>query len=125
MLGLGRLLEKQDKKVSYFTPTPVSRMYDFLPNVSKIKTKFDYKNYDLLVFVDLSSYGRITPFTEDIRYFDTKNIIIFDHHPENTPAHSLSYKDTQVASSAEVILEYSAKPRKKYFDKEIATYLYM
>lgn len=54
MLGLGKILEKQGKKVSYFTPTKPSKLFHFLPDIKKIKSDFDEKKYDLLVFVDFS-----------------------------------------------------------------------
>lgn len=100
-------------------------MFNFLPNFSKIKTKFDYQNYDLLVFVDLSSYDRIAPFTEDKEYFDNKKIIVFDHHPGETTKHAVALKDIKAMSCSEVIFEFAQKQRKKYLDKEIATYFYL
>ena len=46
------------KKVSYFTPTQPSRIYDFLPALHKISSDFDYGTYDLLVFLDFSEMNR-------------------------------------------------------------------
>lgn len=54
MLGLGRLLEKQKKNVSYFVPNKPSKVFDFVKNIKRIKTNFDYGNYDLLIFVDFT-----------------------------------------------------------------------
>jgi nanoRNase/pAp phosphatase (c-di-AMP/oligoRNAs hydrolase) len=119
-------LEKQGKKVSYFTPTPPSKMFDFLPNIKKIKTTFDYKEYDVLVFVDLTSYKRLSPFTDyNSTYFDNRNIIVFDHHVDPVARHALVIKDIQVMSCSELIFEKTKKRRKKYIDKEVATYFYL
>ena len=125
ILGLGKMLEKQGKKVSYFTPSIPSKMFDFLANFKKIKTTFDYKRYDLIVFTDFSSYDRIAPFTNDQKYFDDQQILVIDHHPGNPPRHALTYKDTASMSTAEIIFELAQKIRKRYLDKEIATCFYL
>lgn len=125
ILGLGKILEKQGKKISYFTPSTPSKMFDFLPNFRKIKTTFDYKKYDLIIFTDFSAYDRITPFTKDQKYFDDQKILVIDHHPGNPPKHTLVYKDTHSMSTAEIIFELAQKIRKKYLDKEIATCFYL
>jgi len=84
MLGLGKVLENLGKKVEYFTPSPASRVFSFLPSFSKIKTDFTYKKYDAIIFVDLSSNTRIAKFWEDNPdYFTQQKVIIFDHHPED------------------------------------------
>ena len=59
ILGLGKLLEKQGKQVSYFTPHQPSRVFDFLQLGEKVQYQFDYGEYDLLVFLDFNQYQRI------------------------------------------------------------------
>jgi len=54
MLGLGRLLEKQKKDISYFVPNKPSKVFGFIKGIKRLKSNFDYKNYDLLVFVDFT-----------------------------------------------------------------------
>lgn len=100
-------------------------MFDFLPDIKKIHTTFDYKNYDLLIFVDFSSYDRIVPFTKNKTYFDQKNILVFDHHPGKAPIHAVVHKDVNAMSSAEILFELAQKIRNKYLDKQIATYFYL
>ena len=83
LLGLGKVLENLGKKVDYFTPSQPSKVFNFLPSFSKIKTICTYKKYDTIVFVDLSGYSRIAKFWQDNpEYFTQQKIIIFDHHPE-------------------------------------------
>jgi phosphoesterase RecJ-like protein len=127
MLWLWTLLEKQWKKVWYFTPSEPSKIFKFLPDVKKIKTNFDYWKYDLLIFTDFTWYGRISKFTENKhKYFDENNLIIIDHHPENsTPKHAILKKDIHSISACEIVFETTYKRRKKYYDKDIATYLYL
>ncbi|MEI6117861.1 MAG: DHH family phosphoesterase [bacterium] len=54
MLGLGKLLEKQKKNVSYFVPNKPSKIFDFVKHIKRLKSRFDYKTYDLLIFVDFT-----------------------------------------------------------------------
>lgn len=59
ILAMGKLLEKQGKEVSYFTPHQPSCIFDFLKREEKVQTEFDYEDYDLLVFLDFNQYARI------------------------------------------------------------------
>jgi len=54
MLGLGRLLEKQKKKVSYIVPNKPGKTFDFVKGIKRLKSNFDYKKYDLLIFIDFT-----------------------------------------------------------------------
>ena len=126
MLGLGRLLEKQGKKVSYYTPSAPSKMFEFLPKTKQIKTTFDYGIYDCLVFVDFTGYGRIETFTRGHEeYFKKTPLIIIDHHIEEPISHALAIKDTEISSCCELLFESFEKVWKKHIDPEIATYLYL
>lgn len=127
MLGLWWLLEKKWKKVSYFTPNPISKIFSFLSGLEKIKSDFDFWIYDVLVFVDFSGYrrmGSITIWNE--KYFDENKIIVIDHHLWNeVPEHALVYKDSSVMSNCELIFEITHDKRSEFYDEKIATYLYM
>ncbi|MCX6823306.1 MAG: DHH family phosphoesterase [candidate division SR1 bacterium] len=125
MLGLGKILEKQGKRISYFTPTIPSKLFGFLPDIKKIKTTFDYKTYDLIVFVDFSTYDRIDVFAKNKDYFDKNIIVVIDHHPGNPPKHALAHKDIKAMSTSEIIFELAQKLWKKHLDKTIATYFYL
>ncbi|MEI6773816.1 MAG: DHH family phosphoesterase [bacterium] len=54
MLGLGKLLEKQKKNIRYFVPNKPSKVFGFIKNINRLKSNFDYKKYDLLIFVDFT-----------------------------------------------------------------------
>lgn len=127
MLGLWWLLEKQWKKVSYFTPNPVGRTFLFLEWTEKIKSDFDYWIYDILVFLDFSGYRRMwTIATSNEKYFNENKIIVIDHHLWNeTPSHALVYKDPEVMSNCELIFEITWDIWKEYYDPKIATSLYV
>jgi nanoRNase/pAp phosphatase (c-di-AMP/oligoRNAs hydrolase) len=81
----------------------------------------------LLIFTDFTGYGRISKFTENkSKYFDDNKLIIIDHHPElSTPKHAILKKDIHAMSTCEIIFETTHKRRKKLYDKDIATYLYL
>ena len=91
ILGFWSLLEKQWKKVSYFTPNEPSHVFNFLDALDKVKTEFDYWDYDVIVFLDFNQYSRIPAFTQwHEEYFDAHKKIIIDHHkPEEEPINIL------------------------------------
>lgn len=132
MLGLWRLLEKQNKKVKYFTPTKPSKIFNFLPWVEKINVGFDYGSYDLLVFVDFSNYERFVmseknspDFKKHKEYFDKASIVVIDHHLWDEPHHALVIKDVDCMSASELVFEHTIKWRPKMYDAQVATYFYM
>lgn len=128
MLGLGTLLEKLGKTVSYHTTKPVGSSLHFIPWYKKIKTTFSYAtSYDLLIFVDFTEYARIRGLTADHQtYFDKMPLLIIDHHIGPAPKKDcIMLKDTEVISCAELIFEYAQQRWPKLISPEIATYLYL
>jgi len=126
ILSIGSILEKKWKTVSYFTPKKVNNYFNFIKWIEKVKTEFDFKDYNLLIFCDFSDYKRIDKFTKDKEdYFNKKNIIIIDHHEWNHPEHAKCIKDTDSNSTCDIITEHIYKLRKKHFDKNIADLLFM
>jgi len=115
------------KKVSYFTPYPVTKFLQFVPHREDIQSTFDYGVYDLLVFVDFTGYGRIKAFTQNQEtYFDNNTLIIIDHHLGDNPASTdLVLKDTNASSNCEWIYEHILARRPETITPEIATYLYL
>jgi bifunctional oligoribonuclease and PAP phosphatase NrnA len=127
MLGLGKLLEKMGKKVFYFTPTLPSKMYNFLPDIKKISSSFDYGTYDILVYLDFSETNRIAPFYDvNPAYFDQKTTIVIDHHVyKETNKKRNIISDSSAMSSCELIFEHSYARWPQFYDQQIATYLYL
>ena len=126
MLGLGRLLEKQKKGISYFVPNKPSKVFNFIKGIKRLKSNFDYKKYDLLIFVDFTWINRmwILPQAKP-SYFAQKPIIVFDHHPDNGLDQGIVIKDVKSISTCEILFEYTSKRRPQLYDKEIATYFYL
>lgn len=126
MLGLWRLLEKQKKKVKYFVPNIPSKIFDFVKNINRLKSRFDYKTYDLLIFVDFTWINRMWIIGQaNPEYFKDKNILTFDHHPGGEIENSIMIKDVKSISACEIIFEQTYKRRPELYDKEIATYFYL
>lgn len=125
MLWLGRLLEQQNKDVSYFAYPSIPRTFDFLDDIQKINTEFDYGSYDVIVFVDFSDYPR-TYFTfGQEAYFDQQTLIVIDHHLWSTPSQALVLKDTEADSNAEWVFELTYTIWPEHYDAKVASYLYM
>lgn len=127
MLWLWRLLEKSWKDVSYFAPDKPSKIFNFLKWSDKIKDEFDYWYYNLLIFVDFSDYSRLWKIYKNKgKYFKNNSILIIDHHEsENDETNQIVINDTKATSTCEIIFEQTIKIREKYFDEDVATYLYL
>lgn len=135
MLWLWRLLEKLWKDISYFTPSTPSKVFNFLKWFDKIRDEFDYGYYNLLIFVDFSDYSRLwkiiktktdNNIEDKTHYFQENDIIVLDHHQWNShPSNRTTLKDVDATSTCEIIFENTINILEKYYDSEIATYLYL
>ena len=126
MLGLWRLLEKQKKTVKYFVPNKPSKVFNFIKNIQRLKSRFDYKKYDLLIFVDFTWINRMgTLSIQNPNYFTERPLIVFDHHIDNGVNHGVIVKDMKSISTCEILFEHTYKWWPNIYDKDIATYLYL
>jgi len=126
MFWLWLQLEKLWKKISYFTPDEPSGIFSFL-DIDKLRTEFDYWNYDILVFVDFSTYNMIKKFTTWYEeYFDKNKKVIIDHHIFSEDLkNSMEFRDDGSISAAQVIFELTEKRWWNLIDPKIATFLLM
>jgi bifunctional oligoribonuclease and PAP phosphatase NrnA len=126
MLGLGNIMEKIGKKVSYFCPTEISSQFNFIPDVEKITKKFKHQEYDLMFFIDFTEFGRIEAFTDkQEEYFEEQRIIIIDHHIGKNHHALIDIKDEKAASTCEIIREMIQVMWPEHINKTIATQLYL
>lgn len=126
MLGLWKLLEKQKKKISYFVPNKPSKVFNFIKNIHRLKSNFDYKNYDILIFIDFTWINRIGIISQNNpEYFQNKPIIVFDHHTGNWLDHGIVIKDIKSISACEILFEHTYTWWPELYDKDIATYFYL
>lgn len=78
----------------------VPRIFDFLPNVDKIKNTSKIEEYDLVIVVDCSNQERVG---QDNNYFENaKYTLNIDHHISNTNYANYNY----VSSSSPACCEY-------------------
>jgi len=125
MFAIGELLK--NKKISYFTPDQPAKVFENVPGISRIKTEFDYKDYDLLIFIDFTEYSRIAKFTnQHWQYFDQNKLLIIDHHQGKTKSTTeYSIKDAKAMSACDIIFELINQFRHDKINKKIANYLYL
>lgn len=126
MIG-GSIREKMGKKVWYFTPTMPSRIYHFLSEVDKITSEFDYKKYDLLVFLDFSDISRIQGFYDkNPAYFDNQEIVVIDHHVYTDEHKNRNViTDPKAMSACEVILNTLINGGQNYMTKKLQLVFYL
>lgn len=123
MFWLWLQLEKFGKIVHYFTPDEPSNTFKFLP-IDKLQTEFDYAEYNLIVFVDFSTYEMIRKFTLwHEEYFNNKEKVIIDHHIfQKEYPNSLEFRDDTSISAAQLIYELTQQWRIDKIDSMIATF---
>ncbi len=124
MFWLWLQLEKFWKNVSYFTPDAPNETFSFLP-IQNLQIEFDYWNYDLIVFVDFSTYNMIRKFAEwREEYFDWQDKVIIDHHIfSKTIKNSIEFRDDNSISAAQLVFELTSQWRPDLIDWQIATFL--
>ena len=124
MFGLWLQLEKLWKTVSYFTPDEPSHIFSFL-ELKNLQTEFDYGNYDVIAFVDFSTYNMIKKFTHWYKeYFDWHQKVIIDHHIFSKElANSVEFRDDTSISAAQLVFELTQQWRPDLVDSQIATFI--
>lgn len=126
MFWLWLQLEKLWKNISYFTPDAPNDTFLFLP-IQNLQTEFDYWNYDIVVFVDFSTYNMIRKFSEwHEDYFDWQQKVIIDHHifTKELP-NAVEIRDDSSISAAQLIFELTQQWWPDLIDSQIATFMLM
>ena len=126
MFWLWLQLEKLWKTISYFTPDAPSENFSFLP-IQRLQTEFDYWTYDLIAFVDFSTYNMIRRFSEwHEDYFDWQQKVIIDHHIFSIQLqNAVEFRDDSSISAAQLIFELTQQWWPDLIDSEIATFMLM
>ncbi len=116
--GLSLLLKENYKDKNVYTVGDLNDM-SYLARMDDIKDEL-YQQA-LVIITDVS----VTKMISDDRYKLAKDIIIIDHHQNDTDVENVSifYKDPTFASAAEMIVDL-AKTFEFIITKEAATYLY-
>ncbi len=101
MLGLGIVLKKMGKKVTYFNcEKSLPKKFDFLPSYNKIKSVLP-DSYELFISVDAASFERL-----GIKNKITTTSICFDHHKTNTNFCTINIINQNSISTSLVILDF-------------------
>lgn len=116
--GLSLLLKENYKDKKIYVVGDLNDM-SYLAKMDDISDEI-YNNA-LAIITDVS----VTRMISDHRYNLAKDIVIIDHHQNDTDVEKVSifYKDASFASAAEMIIDL-AKTFKYSITKEAATYLY-
>jgi phosphoesterase RecJ-like protein len=121
-LALGMALRKLKKKVYLYAQESIPEIYDFLPEINKIRVfkKSEKINFDIAFVIDSPTLDRIGRLTQLI---EQQPKIYIDHHPGPKHKDSLEIRDVKAAATAEIIYRLLDKLKVK-IDSKIATCLY-
>lgn len=99
-LAMYDALKRENKKVSIYCATQeLPRIYDFLPNVTKVKSATP-KFFDLLISLDCGSFDRLGLDKQDV------TLVNIDHHLSNEMFGDINLVDTKSASAGMVVYEF-------------------
>lgn len=107
-LGLSKVLEVMGKEVTIICPSEIPIDLRFLPGSEKIKkidyANFNFKDYDLFLAIDSSSYSMVTGSKESKKPEDI-SIIVIDHHFSNEGFGKINLIDSKVTSVGELLFK--------------------
>lgn len=115
------MLKDMGKQVYMMLPN-LPDTFNFLPDIDKRIESIELDKYDLLICLDTSSEERLSIDLGDID--KAKNIVVIDHHMNNTIKADAKYVDVEAPANCEIIYDL-IKYIKHDFSKNIAEYLYM
>ncbi len=126
-LALGSILEKQGKKVSYFTPDEISPKFSFLEDVKKYSYNFDFGEYDILVFVDIGCVDtQLKKFwSQNSSYWKNKYKIAIDHHLWNCKYADLNIIYPNYSSTCALLYDILENIWLDLIDQKISTFLFL
>ena len=104
-LALYQVLLAMGKEAKVICPDEVSPEYSFLPCYDEIEkvdfSSFNYKDYDLFITLDSSSWTMVTR-DKEVEVFDMP-LVVIDHHKSNDMYGEINIVDEKVSSCAEVL----------------------
>ncbi len=120
-LAMSRVLKAMDKKVTVICPSDIPTDLMFLDCANEIVrvnfTTFNFKEYDLFIVLDSSSYSMVTGMKNSTMLpIDT---IVIDHHYSNEKFGKLNLVDSDMTSTGELLYNIFEDWEIK-IDKEIA-----
>jgi phosphoesterase RecJ-like protein len=106
LLGLGKALERLQKRVSLVCPDPFPEEARHLPGWEQVKLPQDAagQDYDLLISLDCSAPDRLGAVYELARSAGIP-ILNIDHHPTNTAFGAINWVEPKAAATAQIIVK--------------------
>ena len=123
LIALGLALNKLDKTITLFNPSPIPAVYRFLPGVECIVTQIkEASAYDMAIILDCGDIARIGNIKSIV---DRIPIVVnIDHHVSNSGFGHLQLIDTDACATAEIVYRL-INALEIPFDKAIATSIYL
>lgn len=122
-LALFGVLKKMGKEVEVICSTKLDKNTEFLKYFKEIKTvdfkKFNFKDFDLFIVLDSSTWDMVTG-AKDVLRPEGLKIITIDHHFTNDKFGDVNLIDPQVTSAAELLYKVLSDWEVK-LSKETAT----
>jgi len=134
-LAMKEMLIRLGHNVSFITPDPFPSFLAWMKDADCIlthtkqaeKVEQIIKDASVVIFVDMNCVLRLESLSVFMTsVFDEKTTILFDHHISPDENFSLSYWDTEVSSTSELIYNFFEESGFLHMlDKQIAEYLYV
>lgn len=100
-LAMYMALEKMGKEPDLIIPE-VPRVYEFLPNVDKIKKEGEEEPYDLAIALDSATIKMLNGWSN---YFETAKLkIVIDHHSSNTMYGDINFVNPDAPACAQILI---------------------
>lgn len=118
-LGMYHALHELGKEVQIFSPLPLPKVLNFLPDVEVIqRDESVFENhFDLMMIFDCSDGEYFKPYLAKMK--SAPPLIVFDHHLTNPRYGQINFIDSQAAAAASIVWEF-IKDVKLPINKQVA-----
>ena len=126
-IALYSFLKKDGKEVSFFSPELTNASYiinkfSFLPYIDKFNIS-NINNYDLSIAVDVGDVTRLGD-TAFKKFIKSKKSIVIDHHEISNDFAQITLRESESASTTQILYKLMCEYNKNLIDRDIATLLY-
>ncbi len=126
-LGLKRIFENFNKKVTVLVPDSVPLYLSYLSDFESIKTYNDHpneckealQNAHLIALLDFNTLSRIEELGEIVKTLKTPQLLI-DHHPQPETDITFLYHTTQISSTCELVYKFGSEVLGKHSIDSVA-----
>ncbi|NDK09797.1 bifunctional oligoribonuclease/PAP phosphatase NrnA [Candidatus Gracilibacteria bacterium] len=126
--GLALILKSLGKEVVGINDCPVPPFLDFLGNTEIVQAELDVEAYnpDLIISLDAADEDRLgNIYKKYKKYFQTKTLVVIDHHISNPAFGNLNIIDTKASSVCEMMVQIIVElGLESHVSPEVATFFY-